>query len=101
MTTTVAAVVAEANELDVLVATHAWYCNYYFKQMQSPHRVVLPEKFNSQLKPKRVWWLDGFNLKPEKAPLEIKLMENGYVPIRTDSLYNARATLYQLQEEDQ
>ena len=93
----VTAVINEAAPGDVSVSRHSWYCNYYFKSLHSPIRAIQSSQFNLEnQKPTGVWWLDGFDMSPGLNPLEVTLLKNGYLRRKSDSLYGAKASYYQL-----
>ena len=93
----VSGVIESGTATDVFVSKHSWYCNYYFKSLHSEFRAVLPVQFSAEnQKPPGVWWMDGFDLSATPDAGEVKLLENGYSLIKTDSLFGARASYYKL-----
>lgn len=89
-------VIKSAAPSDVFLSDYEWYCNYYFKRFGSNHRAVFPSQLDlDKQKPPGIWYMQGFAVSPLDSA-EVKLIKNGYVRKRSDSLYRARATYYVL-----
>lgn len=87
-------VIRESTHTQPIVSRHAWYCNYYFKSRGDNRRAWLPADLPPSLHADSLWYLDGFDLPLEPSPIENSWAAQGYVRVRTDSLYRARASLY-------
>ena len=91
-------VINEAKTNDTFVSPKAWYCNFYFKSLHSDIRAVLPEQWDVMpQKPESGWWLDGFDATTEPGDLEKDIFA-GFIKVKSDSLYRARATHYKRDE---